>query len=120
MKSILKWATLLAVTCSLAGCGVGAPAVNTATTSVKQTNAYLAFSAAKQQAIVVTVDGREYRTETVKIQGSNSARSIQEMAGNVITLAPGSHEIVVKDSSGRQLYRQKLSVSAQEHKVIDL
>ena len=71
MKKVII--ALAAVLLALSSCGVGNVSVN----SGKADKAYLSFSAAKSQNILVTVDGKEYKTETLKVKGwsgNNSPR----------------------------------------------
>lgn len=117
MRRFAIWA-LLASLFAFASCGVSNAPVKTTTS--KPAEAYLAFSADTQDSIVVTVDGREYRMETLKVKGSTNEKDLREMAGNIITLTPGTHEVSVKNKKGEQVYRQKITVSAQEHKMIKL
>ena len=127
-KLILGALALLA----LAGCGVSTPAVTTTTTSTpttkastparttaKSAEAYLVFTADAQESILVTVDGKQYQKETVQVKSSGSMKELQEMAGNIITLTPGTHEVRVT-KGGKQVYQQSVSINAQERKVIRL
>ena len=127
-KLILGALALLA----LAGCGVSTPAVTTTTTSTpttkastparttaKSAEAYLVFTADAQESILVTVDGKQYQKETVQVKSSGSMKELQEMAGNIITITPGTHEVRVT-KGGKQVYQQSVSVNAQERKIIKL
>ena len=42
------------------------------------------------------------------------------MAGSFISLDPGSHKVVVKDKSGKELCTHEIKVAAREHKMIAL
>lgn len=116
MKKFIVWAAVLAV---LSGCGVagvsGAPA-----SSAKSGDAYLAFTSSTKSDILVDVDGKQYQKATIRTDGQADTKSIKEMAGNVLVLTPGTHQIVVKSKNGQELYRKTISVSAQERKVINL
>ncbi len=126
-KLILGALALLA----LAGCGVSTPAVTTTTTSTtttkastparanKSAEAYLVFTADSQESILVTVDGKQYQKETIQVKSSGSMKELQEMAGNIITLTPGTHEVRVT-KGGKQVYQQSVSINAQERKIIKL
>lgn len=114
MKKVIF--ALAAALLTLASCGVGNVSVN----SGKADKAYLSFSAAKAQAIFVTVDGKEYKTETLKIKGWSGNKNLKDIANNIITLEPGTHMVVVKDKTGKELTSQKVFISAQEHKMIGL
>lgn len=126
-KLILGALALLA----LAGCGVSTPAVTTTTTTsttskvstparaTKSAEAYLVFTADAQESILVTVDGKQYQKETVQVKSSGSMKELQEMAGNIITLSPGTHQVRVT-KGGKQVYQQSVSVNAQERKIIKL
>jgi len=126
-KLILGALALLA----LAGCGVSTPAVTTTTTTsttskvstparaTKSAEAYLVFTADSQESIVVTVDGKQYQKETVQVKSSSSMKELQEMAGNIITLSPGTHQVRVT-KGGKQVYQQSVTINAQERKVIRL
>ena len=126
-KLILGALALLA----LAGCGVSTPAVTTTTTSTtttkastparanKSAEAYLVFTADSQESILVTVDGKQYQKETIQVKSSGSMKELQEMAGHIITLTPGTHEVRVT-KGGKQVYQQSVSINAQERKIIKL
>jgi len=126
-KLILGALALLA----LAGCGVSTPALTTTTTSTtttkastparanKSAEAYLVFTADSQESILVTVDGKQYQKETIQVKSSGSMKELQEMAGNIITLTPGTHEVRVT-KGGKQVYQQSVSINAQERKIIKL
>lgn len=126
-KLILGALALLA----LAGCGVSTPAVTTTTTTsttskvstsaraTKSAEAYLVFTADAQESILVTVDGKQYQKETVQVKSSGSMKELQEMAGNIITLSPGTHQVRVT-KGGKQVYQQTVSINAQERKIIKL
>ena len=114
MKKVIF--ALAAALLTLASCGVGNVSVN----SGKADKAYLSFSAAKSQDILVTVDGKEYKTETLKVKGWSGNKSLKDIANNVITLEPGTHTVVVKDQAGKELTSQKVFISVQEHKMIGL
>jgi len=124
-KLILGALALLA----LAGCGVSTPAVTTTSSSstrastpsnaTKATEAYLVFTADSQETILVTVDGKQYQKETVLVKSTGSMKELQEMAGNIITLTPGTHEVRVT-KGGKQVYQQSVSINPQERKIIKL
>ena len=124
-KLILGALALLA----LAGCGVSTPAVTTTSSSstrastpsnaTKATEAYLVFTADSQETILVTVDGKQYQKETVLVKSTGSMKELQEMAGNIITLTPGTHQVRVT-KGGKQVYQQSVSINPQERKIIKL
>ena len=81
-------------------------------------DAYIAFSADVHDPIVATIDGKEYKVSTIQTSGLTD-KKIKEIADNIITLPPGTHEVTVT-RNGKQVYRNRISVSAREHKVIKL
>ena len=126
MKKLILGALALL---TLAGCGVSTPAVTTTSSNTtkastpakttKASEAYLVFTADSQESILVTVDGKQYQKETVQVKSSGSMKELQEMAGNIITLSPGTHQVRVT-KGGKQVYQQSVSINAQERKVIRL
>lgn len=114
MKKILI--ILSAALVALTGCGMG----NVSVSSGKADEAYLSFSAATHEAITVTVDGKDYQTETIKVQGWSNNKDLKDLSGSVIKLEPGTHEVLVKNKKGEQVYQKKIFVSAQEHKLVQL
>ena len=124
-KLILGALALLALT----GCGVSTPVVtssigtttkaSTPAQSSKASEAYLVFTADSQESIVVTVDGKQYQKETIQVKSTGSMKELQEMAGNIITLTPGSHQVRVT-KGGKQVYQQSVTIGSQERKVIKL
>lgn len=113
MKKFILGAVLAIAT----ACGSAGPAT---TSAAKPQEAFLSFSAANAEGIVVTIDGKEYSTETINVQTLGSKRDIKTLAGNIVKLSPGTHEVTVKNRKGEQVYQQRVSVQAQEHKVIKL
>ena len=113
MKKFILGAALAIAT----ACGTAGPA---ATPAAKPQEAFLSFSAENSEGIVVTIDGKEYSTETINVQTLSSKRDLKSLAGNIVKLSPGSHEITVKNRKGEKVYQQRVSVQAQEHKVIKL
>lgn len=107
---------LVAALLAFASCGVGNVSVN----SGKADKAYLSFSAAQAKDILVTVDGKEYRTETIRVKNWSGEKDLRSLANSIITLEPGTHTVVVKDIHGKELTSQKVFISAQEHKMIGL
>ena len=126
MKKLILGALALL---TLAGCGVSTPAVTTTSSTTtkastpakttKASEAYLVFTADSQESILVTVDGKQYQKETVQLKSTGSMKELQEMAGNIITLSPGTHQVRVT-KGGKQVYQQSVSINAQERKVIRL
>ncbi len=123
---------LSAALIALTGCGVGSVSTSTITASTgtvtkattsaqssKASEAYLVFTADAQESILVTVDGKQYQKETVQVKSSGSMKELQEMAGNIITLTPGTHQVRVT-KGGKQVYQQTVSINSQERKVIRL
>lgn len=108
----------------LTACGVGGAAVSTVQSSsqpaVQKSQAYLAFTSDSSDSIVVSIDGKEYRTETIQVKSTGNSKELREMAGNIISLTPGTHEVIVKNGKGQQVYKQTISVTAQERKVVRL
>ena len=72
---------LAAALLTLASCGVGNVTVN----SGKADKAYLSFSAAQAKDILVTVDGKEYKTETLKVKGWSGNKDLKSLSKNIIT-----------------------------------
>jgi len=126
MKKLIIWALALL---PLAGCGVSSSTGSTASTSTsttkassasnKSADAYLVFTADSQESIVVTVDGKQYNKETIQVKSSGSMKDLQEMAGNIITVTPGSHQVRVT-KGGQQVFQQNVTISPQERKIIKL
>lgn len=121
MKRILFLALLLALT----ACGTGQVAVNTTrpqspASVAKAGKAYLAFTSQDKENIVVTVDGKEYRTETIQVKALGGNQNLKSVSNDILALDPGSHEVVVKNQQGAQVYKGRIAVSAQEHKVIQI
>ncbi|MBO5595712.1 MAG: hypothetical protein J5917_02935 [Bacteroidales bacterium] len=113
MKKIMLRAVLLL---ALTSCGTSGVAVK----STKPEVAYLSFSAGETKDIIVIVDGKEYRKETIRLNSASGSTNIQQMAGSFISLDPGSHKVVVKDKSGKELCTHEIKVAAREHKMIAL
>ena len=124
MKKLIIWALALL---PLAGCGVSSSTGSTASTSTTKASsasnrsaaAYLIFTADSQESIVVTVDGKQYNKETIQVKSSGSMKDLQEMAGNIITVTPGSHQVRVT-KGGQQVFQQNVTISPQERKIIKL
>ena len=85
MKKVII--ALAAALLTLASCGVGNVSVN----SGKADKAYLSFSAAQAKDIFVTVDGKEYRTETIRVKNWSGDKDLRSLANSIITLEPGTH-----------------------------
>lgn len=129
MKKCLTGAVILTAAVAISACGVAGNTAGTSSqtatasspvTKAKGAEAYLAFTSETPEAITVTVDGKQYRKETLQIKTSGSMKELQEMAGNIIVLTPGTHQVSVQDKNGKQLYQKSFSVSAQEYKVVQL
>ncbi len=121
----MKRFLFLSIVLALTACGAGNVAVTTtpvksASAAPKAGKAYLAFSSQGKENIVVTVDGKEYRTETIQVKSPGGTQNIKSLSNDILTVDPGSHEVVVKNKQGVQVYKGRISVSAQEHKVINL
>jgi len=123
---------LSAALIALTGCGVSSVSTSTVTSSTgiatkastpaqssKASEAYLVFTADSQESILVTVDGKQYQKETIQVKSTGSMKELQEMAGNIITLTPGTHQVRVT-KGGKQVYQQTVSINSQERKVIRL
>ena len=129
MKKSLIGAVILTAAVAISACGVAGNTAGTSSqtatapspaTKAKAVEAYLAFTSETPEAITITVDGKQYRKETVQVKTSGSMKEFQEMAGNIIVLTPGTHQVSVQDKNGKQVYRNSISVSAQEYKVVQL
>ncbi len=114
MKKFILGAVLVIAT----ACGAATTAVGT--TANKPQEAFLTFSSQSAEGIVVTIDGKDYNTETINVQTLGAKRDLKGLAGNIVKLSPGTHEISVKNRKGEKVYQQRVSVQAQEHKVIKL
>ena len=123
---------LSAALIALTGCGVSNVSTSTISASTgtvtkastpaqssKASEAYLVFTADSQESILVTVDGKQYQKETIQVKSTGSMKELQEMAGNIITLTPGTHQVRVT-KGGKQVYQQTVSINSQERKVIRL
>jgi archaellum component FlaG (FlaF/FlaG flagellin family) len=99
----------------LTGCGAGSYSV----ASGKADEGMLSFVSADKTPITVRVDGNSYDMFTVKTKAWRKDRNIKATALNTIYLAPGQHDITVV-IDGQEVHQQKIFVSAQEHKVIEL
>ncbi len=121
---------LSAALLTLTACGPGLSTTSTSytksTTSTpastkapKSQEAYLAFTSDAVSSIVVTIDGKEYKKETLKVTTTANMKELTSMASNIMTLTPGTHDVTVT-KDGKQVYKQKITVSAQERKVVKL
>ena len=113
MKKFILGAVLVIATACGAATSVG-------TTASKPQEAFLTFSSQSAEGIVVTIDGKDYNTETINVQTLGTKRDLKGLTGNIVKLSPGTHEISVKNRKGEKVYQQRVSVQAQEHKVIKL
>lgn len=112
MKNILLIALL---TVFLTSCGVGSYTVTTGLAD----KAGVSFVSDAKQDITVTVDGKQYEIETVKLKAYRNDRSIKRTVENTIELTPGTHDVKVT-LDGNVIYTQKVFVSTGESKVIEL
>ncbi len=99
----------------LTGCGVGSYTVS----SGRADEGAISFTSDKSSKLTVTIDGTTYKVCSVKEKAYKSDRNIKETARNTIRVTPGTHEVSV-EAGGRQIYSQKLYISASEHKVVGL
>lgn len=99
----------------LTSCGVG----NYSVSSGKADEGMLSFTSASKTSIVVTVDNEQYDIYTVETKAWRRDRNIKKTAQNTISLTTGQHNVEVS-INGNPVYRKKIFLSAQEHKVIEL
>lgn len=112
MKKILLIAL---VTLFLSSCGVGSYSITTGLAD----EASISFVANEKQEIHVVVDDKHYDVETVKLKDYRKDRNIKRTVENTIILTPGTHNVKVL-LEGNEIFTQKIYVSAQESKVIEL
>lgn len=112
MKKILLIAL---VTLFLISCGVGSYSITTGLAD----EASISFVANEKQEIQVVVDDKHYDVETVKLKEYRKDRNIKRTVENTIILTPGTHNVKVL-LEGNEIFTQKIYVSAQESKVIEL
>ncbi len=112
MKKILLIAL---VTLFLSSCGVGSYSITTGLAD----EASISFVANEKQEIQVVVDDKHYDVETVKLKDYRKDRNIKRTVENTIILTPGTHNVKVL-LEGNEIFTQKIYVSAQESKVIEL
>lgn len=112
MKKILLIAL---VTLFLSSCGVGSYSITTGLAD----EASISFVANEKQEIQVVVDDKHYDVETVKLKDYRKDRNIKRTVENTIILTPGTHNVKVL-LEGNEIFAQKIYVSAQESKVIEL
>lgn len=98
-----------------AGCGVG----NYSVSSGSPDEGYVTFVSGSAYTIDVNVDGQTYTCKTVKEIPHKTRRDIKKTAQNTITLKPGTHTLKVS-ADGKEIYSQKVFISAQETKIIKL
>ena len=85
---------------------------------------YVVFTAAQKFDILVTVDGKQYATQTIREKAYKTRRNIKKTAKLRIEIPNGKHEVVVNQGNatqaGTELFRKTVFVSDSETKVIPL
>lgn len=82
--------------------------------------AEISFVDDKSYSVSVLVDDNTYLVNTVKEKAYRRDKKITKTAENTISVKPGKHKVVVKNSIGEKIYEYNIFVSANEHKVIRL
>lgn len=113
-RMILSLAVVLSALL-LSGCGVGTHSV----TSGKEDVAGLVFTDNVKRVITVTIDGKDYNTQTIKVKGYKPGMNIKNTAINTIKIEPGQHSLIVRSGDG-ELFKKRIFVSTGENKVINL
>ena len=119
MKKILLAIAIVSV--FAVSCG---PAVNLSSSSASSSastsaGTMVSFVTNSGTPVDVTVDNNYHGVVSVKKSTWQRDRNFQRDSRNAILLAPGEHDIVVK-MNGKEVYKGKVNVSAQEKKVIEL
>lgn len=114
-RIILSFAVILTALLFLPGCGVGVHSV----ASGKEDVASLVFTDNARHDIIVTIDGKDYSTQTVKVKGYKPGMNIKNTTLNTIKIEPGQHSVIVK-SGDEEVFRKRIFVSTGENKVINL
>lgn len=87
--------------------------------SGKADECFISFTSKDKQNIEVTIDGAQYKIQSVKTSQFKTDKKIKETSQNTIKLVPGTHDVSVK-VAGNEVYTRKLYISTQEHKVVEL
>ena len=82
--------------------------------------AEISFVDDKSYSVSVLVDDNTYLVNTVKEKVYRRDKKIKKTAENTISVKPGKHKVVVKNSIGEKIYEYNIFVSVNEHKVIRL
>ena len=115
MKKILFVAVSLLFVLAFTGCGVGHYSVS----SGREDAAALSFESSAETPIVVSVDGQNFETSTVKKIAHKTRRDIKKTAMYLLQIMPGTHDVkVTKD--GAEVFAKKIFVSTGETKIIEL
>ena len=114
-RMILSFAVILTALLFLSGCGVGVHSV----ASGKEDVASLVFTDNAIHDIIVTIDGKDYSTQTVKVKVYKPGMNLKNTDLNTIKIEPGQHSVIVK-SGDNELFRKRIFVSTGENKVINL
>ena len=115
MKKYILAAICLIFMASFTSCGVGSYSVSSGCDDV----AYISVEANEQYPVVVTVDGTQFDTFTVKRIAHKTRRDIKKTAKHLITTTPGTHDVIVK-KDGKDVYSKKVVISTSETKIIEL
>ena len=116
MKRIITTLTVaLTALLFLSGCGVGSHSV----TSGREDVAGLVFTDNVRRDITVTIDGKDYNTQTIKVKGYKPGMNIKNTTLNTIKIEPGQQSVIVK-SGNDELLKKRIFVSTGENKVINL
>ncbi len=114
-RALLFFAVIFAALAGLSSCGVGSYSVS----SGKEDTAGLCFTDSGKYSIVVTVDGQDYRMQTVKAKAYKPGMKIKKTALNTVKIAPGQHDVTVRKGN-HELFSKRLFLSTGEDKIINL
>ena len=81
--------------------------------------AKICFTSDKAFAVDVSIDGKSYRTNTVKGDEYKAKRDIRNTARQALSVTPGKHDVTVT-GDGKELYKQKIFISTGETKMIKI
>ncbi len=114
-RRILTLTMILTALLFLSGCGVGSHSI----ASGREDAAGLVFTDNIRRDITVTIDGKDYNTQTVKVKDYKPGMNIKNAAINTIRIEPGQHSVIVR-AGNDELFKKRIFVSTGENKVIKL